>query len=292
MSRWAMPHMSRWSTCRRAPSRAISWSASGHGASRCHVTKKPSTWPTGWATTSPSSIRRAARRSFRSRSVVCRGVLSSMIRAPAGSSTRWAAMLSPLFVLASIATAAAQDAPAPSSPMSPQQHVKIAFVQVDGDPRYAPIRASDRIILKAPEPPFAGAEVGIDEAAPLVRLLNTDFTLDRIVVKSPADVAPAVLQAADAGAHFFLIDAPADAYRPLAAAVRGRDLLLFNVSEPDDALRRDLCAAELVHVYPSRAQLMDALVQYVVSRKWTNVLELQGPSPADAAMTTAFEHSA
>jgi ABC transporter substrate binding protein (PQQ-dependent alcohol dehydrogenase system) len=207
-----------------------------------------------------------------------------------GASKRWAHGLGALLCLAWPLTAAAQDVPAPSQP--PQQHVKIAFVQVDGDPRYAPIRASDRIILKAPEHPFAGAEVGIDEAAPLVRLLNTDFTLDRIAVKSPADVAPAVVQAADAGTHFFLIDAPADAYRPLAAAAaRGRDLLLFNVSEPDDALRRDLCAAEFVHVYPSRAQLMDGLVQYVVSRKWTNLLELQGPSPDDAAMTTAFEHS-
>jgi ABC transporter substrate binding protein (PQQ-dependent alcohol dehydrogenase system) len=206
------------------------------------------------------------------------------------ASKRWAHALGPLLCLAWPLTAAAQDVPAPSQPAA-QQHVKIAFLQVDGDPRYAPIRASDRIILKAPEHPFAGAEVGIDEAAPLVRLLNTDFTLDRIVVKSPAEVAPAVLQAADAGTHFFLIDAPTEAYRPLAAAVRGRDLLLFNVSEPDDALRRDLCAAELVHVYPSRAQLMDALVQYVVSRKWTNLLELQGPSPDDAAMTAAFEHS-
>jgi ABC transporter substrate binding protein (PQQ-dependent alcohol dehydrogenase system) len=201
-------------------------------------------------------------------------------------------MLSPFLVLAWIAAAAAQDASVPTQPTAPQQHVKIAFVQIDGDPRYAPVRAYERIVLKAPEHPFAGAEVGIDEAAPLVRLLKTDFTLDRIVVKSPADVAPAVLQAADNGTHFFLIDAPADAYRPLAVAVRGRDLLLFNVSEPDDALRRDLCAAEFVHVYPSRAQLMDGLVQYVVSRKWTNVLELQGPSPDDAAMTAAFEHSA
>jgi ABC transporter substrate binding protein (PQQ-dependent alcohol dehydrogenase system) len=215
-----------------------------------------------------------------------------MISGPIGASKRWAHVLGPLLCLAWPLAAAAQDVPAPSQPAAPQQHVKIAFVQVDGDPRYAPIRASDRIILKAPEHPFTGAEVGIDEAAPLVRLLNTDFTLDRVTVKSAADVAPAVLQAADAGTHFFLIDAPADAYRPLAAAARGRDLLLFNVSEPDDALRRDLCAAEFVHVYPSRAQLMDALVQYVVSRKWTNLLELQGPSPDDAAITTAFEHSA
>ena len=207
------------------------------------------------------------------------------------SSKRWAHVLGPLLCLAWSLTAAAQDVPAPSQPATPQQHVKIAFVQIDGDPRYAPIHASDRIILKAPEHPFAGAEVGIDEAAPLVRILNTDFTLDRIVAKSPADVTAAVLQAADAGTHFLLIDAPADAYRPLAAAVRGRDLLLFNVSELDDALRRDLCAAEFVHVYPSRAQLMDGLAQYVVSRKWTNLLELQGPSAEDAAMSAAFEHS-
>jgi ABC transporter substrate binding protein (PQQ-dependent alcohol dehydrogenase system) len=215
-----------------------------------------------------------------------------MSSGPKAASKRWAHVLGPLLCLAWSLTAAAQDVPAPSQTAAPQQHVKIAFVQVDGDPRYAPIRASDRIILKAPEHPFAGAEVGVDEAAPLVRLLNTDFTLDRIVVKSSADIAPAVLQAANAGTRLFLIDAAADAYPPLAAAVRGRDLLLFNVSEPDDALRRDLCAAEFVHVYPSRAQLMDGLVQYVVSRKWTNLLELQGPSSDDTAMTTAFEHSA
>src|SRR5580658_2460424 len=251
MSRWDMRRMSPWSTCRREPCKAISWSASGHGASHCRVTKKPSTWPTALATISRSSIRQAARPSFQFPSVACRGVSWSMSSGPMAASKRWAHVLGPLLCLAWSLTAAAQDVPAPSQTAAPQQHVKIAFVQVDGDPRYAPIRASDRIILKAPEHPFAGAEVGVDEAAPLVRLLNTDFTLDRVTVKSPADVAPAILQAANAGTRFFLIDAAADAYPPLAAAVRGRDLLLFNVSEPDDALRRDLCAAEFVHVYPS-----------------------------------------
>jgi ABC transporter substrate binding protein (PQQ-dependent alcohol dehydrogenase system) len=174
----------------------------------------------------------------------------------------------------------------------PQQHVKIGFVEIEGDPRYEPIRAYERIILKTRAHPFAGAEVGVDEAAALARVLQTDFTLDRITAKSPADVVPAVLAALDAGTHFFLIDAPVDAYKPLAAAVRGRDVLLFNVSEPDDSLRRDLCAAEFVHVYPSRAQLTDGLMQYVVSRKWRDLLVFEGPLPADAAMTAAFEHAA
>jgi ABC transporter substrate binding protein (PQQ-dependent alcohol dehydrogenase system) len=200
------------------------------------------------------------------------------------------ASLGSVLALGWIATAAAQTTPA--QPAAPQQHVRIAFVQIDGDPRYAPVVASDRIVLKAPEHPFAGAEVGVDEAAPLVRVLNTDFALDRISVKSAADVAMAVQLAAASGTHFFLIDAPAEAYQPLAMAMHGQNVLLFNVSEPDDALRRNLCAAEFIHVYPSRAQLMDGLVQYVVSRKWTNLLEFRGPSAADATMTAAFEHSA
>jgi ABC transporter substrate binding protein (PQQ-dependent alcohol dehydrogenase system) len=192
----------------------------------------------------------------------------------------------------SLVIASAQNIPDQTQPAAARQHIKIAFVEIEGDARYDPMRGYTRTILKTPEHPFAGAAVGIDEAAPLTRLLNTDFTLDRIVAKSPADVTPAVLAAIAAGTHFFLIDAPADAYKPLADAVRGRDVLLFNVSAPDDSLRRALCAPEIVHAYPSRAQLMDGLVQYAVSRKWNNLLVFEGPSPEDAAMAGAFTHSA
>jgi ABC transporter substrate binding protein (PQQ-dependent alcohol dehydrogenase system) len=206
----------------------------------------------------------------------------------------WTAALRPfarwLVLLPTFASISAPAQPS-TQPMNPQQHVKIAFVQIESDPRYEPIRAYERIILKASEHPFTGAQVGVDEAAPLTRLLNTDFILDRIVAKSSPDVTRAVVEAADAGTQFFLVDVPAEAYQALAEAVHGRDLLLFNVSEPDDALRH-LCAAEFIHVYPSRAQLTDGLVQYVVSRKWLNLLEFEGPSPDDAAMTMAFDRSA
>jgi ABC transporter substrate binding protein (PQQ-dependent alcohol dehydrogenase system) len=203
----------------------------------------------------------------------------------------WQAALSAALLCGFVAATLAQNAP-PDQPAPPQQHIRIAFVQIDGDPRYQPVVASDRIVLKAPEHPFAGAEVGIEEAAPLTRLLNADFTLERLVAKSPADVTAVVSNALDGGTHFFLIDAPAEAYRPLAAAVSGREALLFNVSTPDDPLRRDLCAAEFVHAYPSQAQLADGLVQYLVSRKWTNLLTFQGPSAEDATIAGAFAHSA
>jgi ABC transporter substrate binding protein (PQQ-dependent alcohol dehydrogenase system) len=213
------------------------------------------------------------------------------------SEARWARRrLRELLVGASIALAGAilpgrAQTPPPAAPALPTQHVTIGFVEVEGDPRYEPIRAYERVILKVREHPVAGAEVGIDEAAALTRVLKIDFALQRITVKSNDEVAPAVLKAADAGINFFLLDVPAEAYKPLAAAVSGRDVLLLNVSTPDDGLRRDLCAREFVHVYPSSAQLMDGLVQYVVSRKWRDVLVFEGPLPEDAAMTAAFAHS-
>ena len=51
-------------------------------------------------------------------------------------------------------------------------------------------RAYERLILKTREHPFAGAQVGIDEAQALTRVLKTDFALERITVKSAAEVAP------------------------------------------------------------------------------------------------------
>jgi ABC transporter substrate binding protein (PQQ-dependent alcohol dehydrogenase system) len=181
---------------------------------------------------------------------------------------------------------------ADQDPAPPRQQIKIAFVDIDGDPRYQPIRGYERIVLKIRDHPFAGAEVGIDDAAIFSQMMPIDFILDRITVKSPTDVAQAVSDAIASGTHFFLIDAPAESFKPLADAVHGQNTLLFNVSEPDDALRRDVCSPDFVHVFPSRAQLMDGLAQFIVSRKWRDLLVFEGPSPADTAMAAAFMHSA
>jgi ABC transporter substrate binding protein (PQQ-dependent alcohol dehydrogenase system) len=175
----------------------------------------------------------------------------------------------------------------------PRQRLTIGYVEIEGDVRYEPIRAYERLILKTREHPFAGAQVGLDDAKVLARVLKTDFALERITVKSAAEVAPAVQQAMTSrDIRYFIVDAPAEAFAPLAEAVRGRDVLLFNATAPDDALRRDLCANEIVHVFPSLSMSMDGLVQYLVSRRWRDFLVLQGSQPADVMAAKAFEASA
>ena len=174
-----------------------------------------------------------------------------------------------------------------------RQRVAIGYVEIEGDVRYEPVKAYERLVLKARGHPFAGAQIGLDDAKVLARVLKTDFALERIAAKSAADVAPAVQQAmASRDIRFFIVDAPAEAFPPLAAAVRGRDALLFNATAPDDALRRDLCAKEIVHTFPSLSMSMDGLVQYLVSRKWRDFLVLRGERPGDTMATKAFEASA
>src|SRR5438105_14657415 len=95
-------------------------------------------------------------------------------------------------MVAGIAAAWAQSPPpAQPQPAQPPAKVTIGFVEIDGDPRHEPLRAFERLVLKTREHPFAGAQVGIDEAAALVRVLRTEFKLARITVKSAAAVAPA-----------------------------------------------------------------------------------------------------
>ncbi len=187
------------------------------------------------------------------------------------------------------ATVARAQTPAP--PAAPPR-VTIDYVELADDARYEPLRAFARYILLDRDHPFAGATLGVNDAKPLSRVMKADHQLERVTVKTPEEMADAIVKANDAGVNFFIVDAPAEAFRAIAAAVKGRDLLLFNVSAPEDWLRRDLCSPEIVHTMPSRAQLMDGLNQFLVSKKWRNILVFRGPKPEDKETTEAYERSA
>ena len=168
----------------------------------------------------------------------------------------------------------------------------IGYVEIEDDPRYEPIRTTERIILKAPHRPFAGASVGVDDAAALVRVTRTALVLERITV-APGKAAEAIATSLkERGVALFLLDLQPDEIRAAAAVLKGTQSLAFNVSSPEDGLRRGMCAAEVVHVTPSHAMRADALLQHLVSRKWRDVLLLEGPEAGDAAVAEALLRSA
>ena len=165
----------------------------------------------------------------------------------------------------------------------------IGYLELDGDGRYEAPRAYAGIDVRPRFRPVDGAILSVRESKVIGRALNLEFSLKR----ARADTAAALAREmdrlkAEAGIGFFVADLPADVLTALGDHAEGRDMLLFNVSAPDDALRADACAATIMHVVPSRAMLADAMAQFLVASRWREILILKGEFPEDAAIAGAF----
>ena len=169
--------------------------------------------------------------------------------------------------------------------------VVIGYVQVGDDGRYDDRQGPGETVI-SPGRPLPGAEMGVDEVNGVSQVTGRTFKLDREEAESEAALPATVAAMAGKGVHWFLIDAPDDAMEKLASAERGKGPILFNISAPGDALRGAACQPELLNVIPSRAMLADALAQFLLARKWPNVLVLRGPLPDDKADADAFAHAA
>ena len=94
------------------------------------------------------------------------------------------------------------------------------------------------------------------------------------------------------GVHHILLELPAAGVAAVAAAARGKDVILFNTAAPDDILRGAQCAPNLLHTLPSDAMRMDAIAQLLVARKWNRPVVLYGTTPADRPLLAAWQRSA
>jgi ABC transporter substrate binding protein (PQQ-dependent alcohol dehydrogenase system) len=182
---------------------------------------------------------------------------------------------------------------APVAPALAQQaqraKVTFGYLSLKDDPRYAPIVTYANIVLREAIDPFQGAQVALRDGRIMGRALKLDFALERVEGADAQALMAGLEQLyADQKARFFLVDAPGEVVAKLAEATRGRDLLLLNVSAPDDGLRGVGCAPQLLHVAPSLAMLTDALAQYAVVKQWQKLLLLRGPNPNDQTLADAY----
>ncbi|MAL99831.1 MAG: amino acid ABC transporter substrate-binding protein [Alteromonadaceae bacterium] len=172
------------------------------------------------------------------------------------------------------------------------QPIAVGYVEIDNDPRYQHDNAYTGIEFRTLGRPYAGAELGIEDARMLGNVIGVEFQLVKKTGSSVDELVETLRQWRDDGVSFVLTDLPADTLSQLAAAVSEWPLLLLNISSADDSIRGERCRANIAHVYPSRRMLTDALVQHLVSRKWKDILILKGERPADAQLAKALTASA
>jgi ABC transporter substrate binding protein (PQQ-dependent alcohol dehydrogenase system) len=165
----------------------------------------------------------------------------------------------------------------PAFGQEPSATVRIGSIRLD-QPARLPISLIER---PAADEGVAGALLAIADNNTTGQFTNQRFELQDATANSAEEALAALDSLATDGVQFVVADLPADILLALADRAAERDVTIFNAGAPDDALRMDDCRANLIHVAPSRAMLVDALAQYLVKKKWTRWFVIVGSHPAD-----------
>ncbi|HEY6134710.1 MAG TPA: branched-chain amino acid ABC transporter substrate-binding protein [Rubrivivax sp.] len=169
-------------------------------------------------------------------------------------------------------------AAAQATPPAQAAVLKATLITPQDDARLERSRL-ERAFLGHPGGPAADAlQVALEESRFELEAGGSSVALGTAEAGTLEAARTAALAAEKAGAAVLLTDLPADWTLAVADAVK---LPVLNLGAADDSLRQQDCRARLFHLLPSERMRADALAQALVSRKWSKLLLLTGPSAAD-----------
>ncbi|WP_298850090.1 ABC transporter substrate-binding protein [uncultured Ruegeria sp.] len=144
-----------------------------------------------------------------------------------------------------------------------------------------------------PEPQdlgLAGAELALADNLTTAKFLGHKYKLKVTTVPENGDWLDAARRVLSE-TPFLILDAPAQSQLQVADLPEAAGAVLFNVSAPDLAIRDETCRANLLHTLPSGAMRTDALAQFLVKRRWDDLVLIAGEHPGDLAFAEAIERS-
>lgn len=166
--------------------------------------------------------------------------------------------------------------------------LKATLISPDPDARLDRSRV-ERHFLGHPDGPASdGLQVALDEGEFELQAVDAGVTLSKQTAGSLEAARTAAQAAEKAGAAVLVTDLPADWTLAIVDAVK---VPVINVGEAADRLREQDCRARLFHILPSERMRADALAQTLVSRKWSKVLLLVGPSEQDQLRSAVAQAS-
>jgi len=139
---------------------------------------------------------------------------------------------------------------------------------------------------------IAGARLGIADNNTTGHFTGQSFGLVERVVAEDGDVVTAFRDLAARGISLVVADFAAAELLSIATLPEAAPATIFDTAAPDDRLRGEDCRGNLLHLLPSRAMLADALVQYLVAKRWSNLLLVVGRGDGDQEFAADFRHAA
>lgn len=155
-----------------------------------------------------------------------------------------------------------------------------------------PQRVLSRLMERPRNEGLAGAQLGIADNATTGAFLGHDYVLTDHVAAPDEDLAALAAPLVATPGRIVVLNLPADAVDMVLALPGADDDLFLNAGAIDDRLRGADCAVNLLHTAPSRRMLADALMQFLVLRRWDRLMLVQGPRPQDAVWADALRDGA
>jgi ABC transporter substrate binding protein (PQQ-dependent alcohol dehydrogenase system) len=137
-----------------------------------------------------------------------------------------------------------------------------------------------------------GARLGINDNNTTGQFTGQSFELVESIAPENGDLAGAFRALLAKDVRLIVIDLDAQELLTIAALPDAAHVTLLDSGTPDDRLRGSDCRANILHLLPSRAMLADALVQYLVVKRWTNLLLVVGHSDGDREFAADIRHAA
>ena len=137
-----------------------------------------------------------------------------------------------------------------------------------------------------------GAELGIADNNTTGQFTGQSYLLEKIIVPADGDVVQVFKEKIAGQYSFVVVNLPAVQLNQVSHDVSEARMLLLDVGTSDDSLRNEQCAANVLHVLPSRAMRADALAQYMMKKRWRKWFLVIGPSEEDKLYAAAIKRAA
>jgi ABC transporter substrate binding protein (PQQ-dependent alcohol dehydrogenase system) len=137
-----------------------------------------------------------------------------------------------------------------------------------------------------------GARLGIADNNTTGHFTGQSFELVESIAPEDGDVAGAFRDLTAKGVRLVVTDIGAAELLSVASLPEAAQATIFNTGAAEDRLRAEDCRANILHLLPSRAMLADALIQYLIAKRWPDLLLVVGHGEGDREFAGDVRHAA
>ena len=172
----------------------------------------------------------------------------------------------------------------------------IGFLDIKEDMRYSKwgIHPVDiRSKLNKEKRPIQGALLAIEDSEKFTRLTKTKFLIEHITKKTYEDAIKFLNSKSVKKFETILLDLNIQNLKYFKNILKNNPkTIFFNISDPNNDIRKNICLDNFFNTYPSNAMYTDSIAQYLVKKKTQKSLLLTGPLVEDEKISSSFKESA